>query len=674
MKIRTKVILIITLTSCVAIALVLIASQTVLLGQFSNLESSYVTDTTQLTGNLLQTDIASIQNSVASNLGMWDDTYSFIQGQNPGYIQDNFGTAQTLESMGCQSALFINSVGQDYYNVSYDDSYQNQVAFPAALADEFISHPELWNFTDATGSSEGVISVPGQSGEVLLFGAAPILPSNGSGQVMGAVVVFKILDTAEVQSLQQRAGVPVTVLGVNATGGNPDFQAALSYILKGNNFYTQPLNSSTIFGYESIKDVFGNPAVILRIEMPRNIWNSGILTTEYYAIMVLVSIALIAVVFFVFLERTVISRLSGLTKEAKKIADSGDLNMRATVSGKDEVGQLSSAINEMLDNTAGPVKALSGVAEKIAGGDLDVNTNVRSKGDILVLINSMNIMVDSLKQFVGSINKNTGVTASSAGALSSSAEEVNSSMDHMTSTIQKIAQDSATVKMLANEAEEKVKKTEKSSEEGADVAKKVGATMDDISNATKESAGKIMALGTKSKEISDIVSTISNLSSQTSLLALNAAIEAARAGDAGRGFAVVADEVRKLAEESKKAADRTSSLIAGIQSEIKDSVNTINVTNSKVDQGEEAVKMAVKTFESIPPLVDDVNKALRRMAAVAQENASAVDSLSASSEEVTSSMEEVSSAAQRLAHGADDLRTLASKFKVADADGEGSVK
>lgn len=99
------------------------------------------------------------------------------------------------------------------------------------------------------------------------------------------------------------------------------------------------------------------------------------------------------------------------------------------------------------------------------------------------------------------------------------------------------------------------------------------STIDVNAQSANSSMGTLKEMA---DNISEFVTTISNISEQTNLLALNAAIEAARAGDQGRGFAVVADEVRSLAQNTGNTTSEIKDLIENIKSDTDDTSSTIS--------------------------------------------------------------------------------------------------
>ncbi len=153
-------------------------------------------------------------------------------------------------------------------------------------------------------------------------------------------------------------------------------------------------------------------------------------------------------------------------------------------------------------------------------------------------------------------------------------------------------------------------------EKGADVIQQTASGMREIAADIDGSSQLIAKLGERSQQITAIVNTIRGIADQTNLLALNAAIEAARAGEQGRGFAVVADEVRQLAARTSGSTAEISGMIAMIQEETRQAIDSMEGTRDRAAQG---VELANQAGTVILQIREGTGEAVQAVSAFANE-------------------------------------------------------
>lgn len=153
-------------------------------------------------------------------------------------------------------------------------------------------------------------------------------------------------------------------------------------------------------------------------------------------------------------------------------------------------------------------------------------------------------------------------------------------------------------------------------EKGAEVIQQTASGMREIAADIDGSSQLIAKLGERSQQITAIVNTIRAIADQTNLLALNAAIEAARAGEQGRGFAVVADEVRQLAARTSGSTAEISSMIAMIQDETRQAIDSMEGTRDRAAQG---VDLANRAGTVILQIREGTSDAVQGVSAFANE-------------------------------------------------------
>jgi len=418
-------------------------------------------------------------------------------------------------------------------------------------------------------------------------------------------------------------------------------------------------------------------------------------TVTYLTVIFITLVALVGGFFIARMTgRAIVEPLFKLMVVSKDISESGDLDQTIDIERSDEIGELAKNFNNMIVY----LKEMAAVSEAIAGGDLTVAIEPRSKRD--TLMHAFGRMTEGLRSMVKTVRDGASQVASGSNQVadaseesakvsvqaSSAIDEVTSTMHEMSINVQNMVKNTQTQASSVSETSASIDQMVTSIQRVADTSKVLLdishrsreevqsgiATMDKTTdglsriNVAIQSSGEIIsALGQRADDIGKIIEVIDDLAEQTNLLALNAAIEAARAGEHGLGFAVVADEVRKLAEKSAASTKEIGDLISSIQKEARKAVENMERSTGIVNEGLTLGSELQGALKKISNVVTEVYKFAQEIGAATSEQshgstqiAKATSRLNEITHEINSSVEEQASGAQAVVRAMEKMREL----------------
>ena len=356
MKLRSKTLVLSGVIIVAMVLILLVISQFVFLNTYSDFENRYSQHVMKDELTQFNQTISSM-NQTANDWAHWDDAYSFVSGNNPSFITNNLPSS-IFSRLHMNLIMFVDDNGKIVYGKAYDLQTNQSMNLPQNFT-SFTNNSAILQHNNLEGLS-GILNLP--EGALLLI-SKPILNSHEQGPVKGTLIMGRYLTREELTSFVNIPNSTLSVSGYNNANNAPDLikaQNSLSY----NNTTVQILGPNSVAAYILLKDIYGNPALILKSEMARTLYNSYLNTVLYFIVsIILVGLLFMGLVLY-YLDRNVLNRLDKIISDILDIGKKGDLKRRVKVSGDDELSDLASSINNTFHALQKSEKLLEDSEEK----------------------------------------------------------------------------------------------------------------------------------------------------------------------------------------------------------------------------------------------------------------------------------------------------------------------
>jgi predicted signal transduction protein with EAL and GGDEF domain/sensor domain CHASE-containing protein len=243
-------------------------SRIFLLRSFAKLEDQDIRQNLDRAMSALSDDLSNLDSTV-SEYSSWDRTYSFVEHPNLDFVKSELVFANNLR---VNVVAIIDSSDRIVFAKAIDFATGKDVPFPQSLRDNLVPNAPLLRHGNTKSKNLGTILL--LEGPLLLV-SRPILTTTDEGPIRGTFIMGRWLDATEIRHLAEISHLSITVSRLDDPGMPSDWPMLHADASEESQTVVRVLNSQHTAGYRVLRDLYGKPALILRVDMPRRIYQQG---------------------------------------------------------------------------------------------------------------------------------------------------------------------------------------------------------------------------------------------------------------------------------------------------------------------------------------------------------------------------------------------------------------
>ena len=325
----------------------------------------------------LWADIENLE-AVTADWAPWDDIYYFVSGQNPGFRKSNL-ERPTLINLGLDMMAIHAADGRLVWSQLLVDGEEVPTGSLHVLNPDRAESAGLVEHDSVLDRTAGFVQT---TQGPMIISSQPILLSDSSGPIAGAVVMAQFLNESRLVRLRERTGVD---LAWETTDGRVEAGPIID---------TEP---TAIAASKILSDIHGAQILVLRTQTPRNISSLGSQTIDAAMLFMIVAGVLVCGFIWFTLRHTILRPIEQLSKHIDEIRDSGDLSRPLAMNRGDEIGELGRQFDGMTGELSDARRALLDQSFKAGKADTAAEVMHNIRNALTPMINGLDRLRKSFK-------------------------------------------------------------------------------------------------------------------------------------------------------------------------------------------------------------------------------------------------------------------------------------
>jgi len=283
----------------------------------------------------------------------WTPSYEFMENRNQAYLDDNISGGLTLQDLGIHWMAYVSPSGELVFSRAIHEvgGVPTVVELARGILPQLALGRPLVSHRDVTDQVMGFVLLPEGIGAVV---SQPILTTSHQGPIRGSLVWGRFITHEDVGRMAELAHLSIALERVDDRDLPADMKDAIAELAPQapvdgrRGLRVHQLGQSKVAGYTLIDDLDGKPALVLRVDSSRALFEQGIGTVRQSLVWLLIGGGILGLVVAATMRWLVLAPITRLSGDLKAIGGGGDSSRRLAVRGADEIAELGQSVNQML--------------------------------------------------------------------------------------------------------------------------------------------------------------------------------------------------------------------------------------------------------------------------------------------------------------------------------------